>query len=88
MTLNDLSDATRTELLSMMDQVTEGLSKFQDDGYGIVDAGLDSGALSELDTLLNTKHPGERNLLDIPAVRQLARSDAMRKLARSVLGKL
>jgi hypothetical protein len=86
MTLNDLSDSTRIEFSSRMDQVTEGLSKFEDDGYGIVDAGLDSGALSELDTLLNTKHPGKRNLLDIPVVRQLARSDAMRKLARSVLG--
>lgn len=69
-----------------MEHVIEGLSKFQEDGYAVVGAGLDSGALSELDTLLDTKHPGERNLLDVPAVRQLARSDAIRKLARSVLG--
>jgi ectoine hydroxylase-related dioxygenase (phytanoyl-CoA dioxygenase family) len=73
-------------VLSMTDRVTEGLSKFQDDGYGVVDAGLDSGALFELDTLLGTKHPGERNLLDVLAIRQLAGSEPIRILARSVLG--
>ena len=60
--------------------------KFQDDGYAVVDAGLDSGALLELGNLLHTKHPGERNLLDAPAIRQLARSEAIRNLARLVLG--
>jgi ectoine hydroxylase-related dioxygenase (phytanoyl-CoA dioxygenase family) len=73
-------------VLSMADRVTEGLSKFQDDGYAVVYAGLDSGALFELGTLLDTKHPGERNLLDVLAIRQLACSEAIRKLARSVLG--
>lgn len=70
----------------MTDRVTEGLSKFQDDGYAVVYAGLDSGALSELGTLLDTKHAGERNLLDVPAIRELACSKPIRKLARSVVG--
>jgi hypothetical protein len=73
-------------VLSMTDRVTEGLSKFHDDGYAVVYAGLDSGALFELGTLLDTKHPGERNLLDVLAIRQPACSEAKRKLARSVLG--
>lgn len=55
-------------VLSMADRVTEGLSKFQDDGYAVVYAGLDSGALFEFGTLLDTKHPGERNLLDVLAL--------------------
>jgi ectoine hydroxylase-related dioxygenase (phytanoyl-CoA dioxygenase family) len=70
----------------MMDCVPECLSEFQDYGYEVVDAGLDPGVIFELDTLLDIKHPGERNLLDVPAVRQLARSDPIRKLARSALG--
>jgi ectoine hydroxylase-related dioxygenase (phytanoyl-CoA dioxygenase family) len=73
-------------VLSMTDRVTERLSEFQNDGYAVVDAGLDSGALFELATLLDTKHPGERNLLDVLAIRQLACSKAIRKLARLVLG--
>jgi hypothetical protein len=68
------------------DRVPEYLSKFQDDGYAVVDAGLDSGALFELGTLLDTKHPGERNLLDVPAIRQLAGSETIRNLACPVLG--
>jgi hypothetical protein len=66
--------------------VPECLSKFQEDGYAVVGAGLDSAALFELGTLLDTKHPGERNLLDVPAIRRLARSEAIRNLARPVLG--
>jgi hypothetical protein len=62
------------------------LARFQDDGYAVIDAGLDSAALSGLGVLLDTKHPGERNLLDLPAIRQLARSEAIRNLARPVLG--
>jgi ectoine hydroxylase-related dioxygenase (phytanoyl-CoA dioxygenase family) len=64
----------------------ECLAKFRGDGFAIVDAGLDSAALLELGALLDTKHPGERNLLDLPAIRQLARSEAIRNLARPVLG--
>jgi hypothetical protein len=63
------------------DWVPEYISKFQDDGYAVVDAGLDFGALFELGVLLDTKHPGERNLLDVPAIRQLARSETIRNLA-------
>jgi ectoine hydroxylase-related dioxygenase (phytanoyl-CoA dioxygenase family) len=70
----------------MMDRAPECLCKLQDDGYAVIQAGLDSGALFELGTLLDTKHPGERNLLDAPAVKQLARSEAIRNLARLVLG--
>ena len=64
----------------------ECLARFQDDGYAVIDAGLDSAALSELGALLDTKPPGERNLVDVPAVRQLARSEAIRNLARPALG--
>jgi len=78
-----LSDFMTTDVRN---SVPECLSKFQDDGFAIVDAGLDSAALFELGTLLDTKHPGERNLLDLPAIRQLARSEAVRNLARPVLG--
>jgi len=68
------------------DWVPEYLSKFQDDGYAVVDAGLDSGALFELGALLDTEHPGERNLLGVPAIRELARSETIRDLACPVLG--
>jgi ectoine hydroxylase-related dioxygenase (phytanoyl-CoA dioxygenase family) len=64
----------------------ECLAKFRSDGIAIVDAGLESAALLELGTLLDTKHPGERNLLDLPAIRQLVRSESVRNLARLVLG--
>lgn len=78
-----LSDFMTTDVRS---SVPESPSKFQDDGFAIVGAGLASAALFELGTLLDTKHPGERNLLDLPAIRQLARSEAIRNLARPVLG--
>lgn len=66
--------------------VPECLARFQDDGYAVVDAGVDSATLFKLGALLDTKHPGERNLLDVPAITQLARSEAIRNLARPVLG--
>jgi len=69
-----------------MGDLTESLSIFEDDGYAVVDAGLDSGALFELGALLDTKHAGERNLFDAPVIRQLAFSEPIRKLALSVLG--
>src|SRR5690349_12427322 len=72
--------------MTTKDCVPDYLSKFQDDGYAVVDAGLDSETLFELGTLLDTRQAGERNLLDLPAIRQLARSEAVSKLARSVLG--
>ena len=68
------------------DCLPECISKFQDDGFAIVDAGLDSGALFELGTLLDAKHPGERNLLDVSAVSQLARSETIHKLVSPLLG--
>ena len=68
------------------DCLPECISKFQDDGFAIVDAGLDSGALFELGTLLDTKHPGERNLLHVSAVSQLARSETIHKLVSPLLG--
>ena len=77
---------TISMITDMRDRVSEYLSKVRDDGYAVVGAGLNSGALSELGSLLDTKHPGERNLLDIPMIKRLARSEAIYNLARSVLG--
>jgi ectoine hydroxylase-related dioxygenase (phytanoyl-CoA dioxygenase family) len=42
--------------------------------------------LFELGSLVGTEHPGERNLLDLRVISQLARSEAIRNLARPVLG--
>jgi len=77
---------TTSMITDVRDRESVYQSKVQDDGYAVVGAGLDSGALSELGTLLDTKHPGERNLLDIPMIRRLARSEAIYNLALPVLG--
>lgn len=69
-----------------MHSSNERLSNFERDGYAVVDCCLPSGALLELCTLLDTEHAGERNLLDLPAIRQLACSDTIRNLVSSVLG--
>jgi ectoine hydroxylase-related dioxygenase (phytanoyl-CoA dioxygenase family) len=70
----------------MTESLQPGISKFEDEGYAVVNSGLNSGALSELSDLLDTSHAGERNLLDVPLIRQLVRSNAVRELVERVLG--
>jgi hypothetical protein len=55
-------------------------------GYMVVPSGLDSQCLCELGGLLDTSHPGERNLLDVPVIRRLARSRAIRSVMEPVMG--
>jgi hypothetical protein len=55
-------------------------------GYAVTSADLDPQALCQLDSLLDATHPGERNLLDVPVIRRLARSNAVRDLVEPVLG--
>lgn len=60
--------------------------KLAEDGYAIVPCGLDAPAFRELSDLLDASHAGVRNLLDIPLIRELARSSAVRSLIEPVLG--
>jgi hypothetical protein len=69
-----------------VDALREHPSRFAEAGFSVVSSILDSQALDELCSLLDTNHPGQRNLLDVPAVNRLARSEPIRKLAASVLG--
>jgi ectoine hydroxylase-related dioxygenase (phytanoyl-CoA dioxygenase family) len=65
---------------------TGEVKQIAENGYLVVTSSLDAQALRELGSLLDTSHPGQRNLLDVPAIRQLARSKAVRSLAEPVLG--
>jgi hypothetical protein len=47
----------------MTDRVTKGLSKFRDDGYAVVYAGLDSGALFELGSSIQSIRPRRLHLI-------------------------
>ena len=64
----------------------EQLRWIAEDGYTVAPPCLDLQALCELCAVLDTSHAGERNLLEIPIIRQTARSDAIRDLAEAVLG--
>jgi ectoine hydroxylase-related dioxygenase (phytanoyl-CoA dioxygenase family) len=65
---------------------TEELKQIEDQGYIVVDSGLDAQTLRELDDQLDTSNAGQRNLLDLLIVRRLARSNAVRGLMEPVLG--
>jgi ectoine hydroxylase-related dioxygenase (phytanoyl-CoA dioxygenase family) len=65
---------------------TEELKQIEDQGYVVVDSGLDAHTVRELDGQLDTSSAGERNLLDLSIVRRLARSNAVRGLMEPVLG--
>jgi ectoine hydroxylase-related dioxygenase (phytanoyl-CoA dioxygenase family) len=65
---------------------TEELRQIEDQGYVVVDSGLDAQTLRELDGQLDTSNAGRRNLLDHSFVRQLARSNAVRSLMEPMLG--
>ncbi|MFY9912797.1 MAG: hypothetical protein WAK56_23375, partial [Candidatus Sulfotelmatobacter sp.] len=55
---------------------TEELRQIEDHGYLVVESGLDTQTLRELDRQLETSNAGRRNLLDLSVVRQLARSNS------------
>jgi Phytanoyl-CoA dioxygenase (PhyH) len=65
---------------------TEQLSQITEDGYAVTSPGLDVQAIRELNSVLDTSHAGERNLLDVPVVRRLAGSSFVRGLIEPVLG--
>lgn len=65
---------------------TEEHRQIVEHGYLVVASGLGIQTLSELGGQLDTNQAGERNLLDVPLVRQLARSGPVRDLAEQVLG--
>jgi ectoine hydroxylase-related dioxygenase (phytanoyl-CoA dioxygenase family) len=65
---------------------TEALDQIAENGYAIVPACLDAPTLCELSDLLDAGNAGVRNLLDVPAIRRLASSSAVRSLMEPVLG--
>jgi ectoine hydroxylase-related dioxygenase (phytanoyl-CoA dioxygenase family) len=65
---------------------TEELRQIAEQGYAVVASGLDIRTFRELGSQLETNQAGERNLLDVPVVRRLARSSAVRSLIELVLG--
>jgi len=65
---------------------TEALNQVTEVGYVLVPSCLDAPTLSELGDLLDAGHAGVRNLLDVPAIRRLASSSAVRSLMEPVLG--
>jgi hypothetical protein len=65
---------------------TEALNQIADVGHALVPSCLDAPTLSELGDLLDGRHAGVRNLLDVPAIRRLASSSAVRSLMEPVLG--
>ena len=64
----------------------EKLNQIAENGYAVVPSCLDAPTLCELSDLLDASRAGVRNLLDIPKVRELARSSAVRSLMEPVLG--
>jgi hypothetical protein len=58
----------------------------EEDGYAIGPDAVPQELLRELDQALDSGHAGTRNLLSVPAVRELATSDPMRRLVEPVLG--
>jgi ectoine hydroxylase-related dioxygenase (phytanoyl-CoA dioxygenase family) len=65
---------------------TKELDQISENGYAIVPSCLDATTICELSDLLDAGHAGVRNLLDIPAIRRLASSSAVRSPMESVLG--
>jgi len=65
---------------------TEELDEIAENGYAIVPSRLDALTLFELSDLFDASHVGVRNLLDVPMIRGLARSSAVRSLMEPVLG--
>jgi ectoine hydroxylase-related dioxygenase (phytanoyl-CoA dioxygenase family) len=65
---------------------TEALNQIAERGYMVVLSCLDGSTVSEFGDLLDAGHAGVRDLLDVPAIRRLAGSSAVRSLMEPVLG--
>ena len=65
---------------------TGELDEIAENGYAIVPSCLDALTLSELSDLFDASHVGVRNLLDLPMIRGLPRSSAVRGLMEPVIG--
>jgi ectoine hydroxylase-related dioxygenase (phytanoyl-CoA dioxygenase family) len=65
---------------------TKELDQISENGYLIVPSLLDATTICELSDVLDAGHAGVRNLLDIPAIRRLASSRAVRSPMEPVLG--
>jgi hypothetical protein len=65
---------------------TQELDQIWENGYAIVPSCLDAPTLCELSGLLDAGRAGVRNLLDLPAVRRLATSTAVRSLIEPGIG--
>lgn len=59
---------------------------FEEDGFAIVPHAVPEEMLRELDHALDAARAGTRNLLSVPAVRELATSDPVRRLVEPMLG--
>ena len=65
---------------------TKELDQISEVGCALVSSCLDAPTLNEIGDLLDAGHAGVRNLLDIPAIRRLASSSAVRSPMAPVLG--
>ena len=61
-------------------------SQVERDGFAILPVCLDESSLNQLGCAIGGEKYGQRNLLEEPIVRQLARSNAVRTAVSSVLG--
>ncbi len=64
----------------------ELISKIDKDGFATVASCLDDPTIERLSLGLDETKYAQRNLLTIPIVRELAKSEAVRSLLRAVLG--
>ena len=65
---------------------TKELDQISEVGCALVSSCLDAPTLNEIGDLLDAGHAGVRNLLDVPAIRRLASSSAVRSLIEPLLG--
>ena len=63
------------------------LRSVEDDGFAVVPSCVDEKTLERLGSKLNDNSYAMRNLLAMPVVRELVRSQAVRTLAEAVLGR-
>jgi hypothetical protein len=66
--------------------VTTYFQSVEDDGFAIVPQCLAEGMVEHLCSYLGSSKHAQRNLLDVPAVRDLAVSEPVRQLATHLLG--
>lgn len=59
---------------------------FEENGFALVPNAVPEEMLRQLDQAFDARHAGTRNLLIVPAVRELATSESMRRLVEPVLG--